>query len=95
MRKETEWDWPPPRRRRRDLADLDGDGPPVFDAHIVGDQIRLKPQRPYQRTGWSGKRAIDMYGRALVGVVKFVVAIPLAIMTCLALWLLLALLKLA
>ena len=91
-----EWDFPPPRRRRRDLADL-GDAP-VFDARIVGEQIRLKPQRPYQRTGWNSPgvtKAVDVYTRVIVEIVKFLIAIPLAIMTCLALWLLLALLKLA
>jgi hypothetical protein len=68
MRIEHEWDFPPPRRRRRFYRTID-----------------------YQPSGWSSpgvRKAVRVYWRVTLFIIKALLAIPLAIMAFGAFWLL-------
>ena len=68
-----EWDWPPIRRRRYRW-------PPTRSRFDV-----------YQPSGWNSlgaKKAVRIYWRVTVVIIKVMVAIPIAIMTIGAFWML-------
>jgi hypothetical protein len=72
MTRAEEWDWPPTRRRYRRYR-------------------RYRTFDVYQPSGWNSpvaKKAIRIYWRVTITIIKMLLAIPLSIMAIGAFWLL-------
>jgi hypothetical protein len=74
-----EWDWPPPRGRRY-----------YRTVDIYQPSGRFRPRLDdFVHRGWNSpgvKKAIDVYWRVTITIIKMLIAVPLSLMAIGAIW---------